>query len=73
MRGNAASEKHQADADHLFEAEKYGGGYFITHDKRILAKASAILEIAPLITISTLAEFIDTGKAFLHPKKSPTE
>jgi predicted nucleic acid-binding protein len=36
LRGNALSDKHDADADHIFEAVKYGARYFITHDNRIL-------------------------------------
>jgi len=38
LQGNARPGKHAADADHLFEAAKYGG-YFITHDDRILKRA----------------------------------
>jgi hypothetical protein len=36
FRGDALSDKHDADADHVFEADKYGARYFITHDNRIL-------------------------------------
>jgi hypothetical protein len=37
LRGNAAPQKHAADAHHLAEAAKYCG-YFITHDQRILGR-----------------------------------
>lgn len=37
LTGNGKSEKHAADAAHLFEASKYVG-YFITTDQRILGK-----------------------------------
>ncbi|UWQ36656.1 hypothetical protein K3552_14390 [Leisingera aquaemixtae] len=47
LRGNAMSGKHQADADHLFEAEKYGGGYFITHDNRLHRTKREISDILP--------------------------
>ena len=36
LQGNAAPQKHQSDADHLFDLEMHGGGYFITTDPRIL-------------------------------------
>ncbi len=38
LTGNGKPEKYAADADHVFEAGKYGGGYFITTDQRILDK-----------------------------------
>jgi hypothetical protein len=38
LRGNSKTDKHQQDADHIFEASKYGGRYFVTTDKRILNK-----------------------------------
>src|SRR5260221_4190853 len=40
LQGNAKTETHAADASHLSEAAETGCGYFITHDRRILAKAS---------------------------------
>ena len=38
LQGNAKPGKHDADAEHLAEAAKYGG-YFVTHDDRILSAA----------------------------------
>lgn len=59
LQGNARPEKHAADADHLSEAAKYGG-YFITHDKRILDKASKIRSLLPpSLTVVTLVEFME--------------
>jgi hypothetical protein len=47
-----------ADADHLFEAVKYGG-YFITHDRRILTRAGRLGEIVPpSLTVVTLVDFL---------------
>jgi hypothetical protein len=47
------------DADHLFEAAKYGG-YFITHDQRILKKVGQLGHLLPpSLTVVTLAEFLD--------------
>ena len=47
LRGNAAPGKHAADAYHLAEAAKYGG-YFITHDQRILNRSKGIRSLLPL-------------------------
>lgn len=41
LRGNAMSEKHKDDAEHLFEASKYGR-YFVTTDQRVLARMAAL-------------------------------
>jgi hypothetical protein len=58
LQGNARPGKHMADADHLFEAAKYGG-YFITHDQRILTKAGRLGEVLPpSLTVVTLEEFL---------------
>jgi hypothetical protein len=58
LQGNARPGKHMADADHLFEAAKYGG-YFITHDQRILTKAGRLGEVLPpSLTVVTLIEFL---------------
>ena len=59
LRGKAQSGKHDADAEHLFEASKYGGGYFITHDRRILNKREELAPlIGPALTILTLEDFL---------------
>jgi hypothetical protein len=58
LQGNANPGKHEADADHLFEAAKYGG-YFITHDHRILTRAGRLREVLPpSLTVVTLADFL---------------
>ncbi len=44
LRGNAKTERHQADADHIFDLAEYGGGYFITTDNRILSKKEALFD-----------------------------
>jgi hypothetical protein len=59
LQGNARPGKHTADADHLFEATKYGG-YFITHDKRILDRAGKLgALLPPSLTVVTLADFME--------------
>lgn len=58
LRGNATSGKHDADAEHLFEASKYGA-YFITEDQRILRKRAELRPIiGPALQIVTLDEFL---------------
>lgn len=60
LQGNALSGKHDADAEHLFEASKYGGGYFITHDARMLRQKRAELDpvLPPSLWIVTLGEYL---------------
>lgn len=58
LQGNARPGKHMADADHLFEAAKYGG-YFITHNQRILTRAGRLGEVLPpSLTVITLVDFL---------------
>jgi hypothetical protein len=58
LRGNAKPGKHEADADHLFEAAKYGG-YFITHDDRIVTRAGRLGDVVPpSLTVVTLEDFL---------------
>jgi hypothetical protein len=58
LQGNAKLGKHEADADHLFEAAKYGG-FFITEDGRILKRAGRLSEVLPpSLTVVTLADFL---------------
>ena len=65
MRGDAAPGRHEADAGHIFEASKYGGIYFVTHDQRILRKSSDIAGIlGPLPKILTLRQFIQTCRQY---------
>ena len=56
LAGNGNPEKMRKDADHIFEAGKYGG-YFITVDGRILKKKEAIEEICSA-TIVKPSEFL---------------
>ncbi|MCP4080627.1 MAG: hypothetical protein GY743_10295 [Planctomycetaceae bacterium] len=59
LTGNAHAGKHDDDAEHLFEASKYGGGYFITHDRRMLNKRDELRRLlSPALTIVTLEEFL---------------
>ena len=51
LTGNADPAKYQADAHHLFEAGKHGGGYFVTTDCRILAKKSRLEAISGAVIV----------------------
>ena len=48
FKGNAVTNRHDNDATHIFESIKYGGGYFITQDKRIIKKAAEVNGIIAL-------------------------
>jgi len=59
LQGNAQPGKHTADADHLFEAGKYGG-YFITYDQRIHEKAARLGNVlSPSLNVVTLERFFE--------------
>lgn len=68
IQGNAKPGKHNADAFHLVESAKYGGGYFLTNDTRLLRKASEVAELlqiqilTPTEFLSILAEFERSGR-----------
>lgn len=65
LQGNARPSTHTADASHLSEAAETGCGYFITHDKRILAKRDELRHVLPpTLSIVTLAEFFDVLDRF---------
>ncbi|MCH8322534.1 MAG: type II toxin-antitoxin system VapC family toxin [Proteobacteria bacterium] len=65
IQGNAKSGRHERDAYHLFECDKYGGGYFLTQDSRLLRKADEIggsglielLVISPRDFLAKLEQF----------------
>ena len=64
LQGNAASGKHTADADHLFEAAKYCT-YFITQDRRILTRSGRMRDLfPPSLTVLTLAECLEIFDAY---------
>ncbi len=58
LQGNAKPGRHSADAKHVFEAAKHGG-YFITHDARIVQKKRSQLEATlSNLSIVTLDEYL---------------
>jgi predicted nucleic acid-binding protein len=65
LQGNAQPGKHAADASHLSEAAETGCAYFITHDKRILAKRGELhRDLPPSLSIVTLTEFFEVFDRF---------
>jgi hypothetical protein len=62
LQGNATPGKHAADAYHLAEAAKYGG-YFITHDERILKKSGESQSLLPpsfqVVSLERFLEIFD--------------
>ena len=62
-RGNAKEENIAADLFHVCEAAKYGG-YFITRDKRLLARAGVVSEMLQIeiVTPSQFLEQVSIGR-----------
>lgn len=51
MTGDGNPARYEADAHHIFEAGKYGGGYFVTTDKRILDRKSQLEAISGAVIV----------------------
>jgi hypothetical protein len=68
LQGNAQPGRHAADAEHLAEAAKYGG-YFITHDERVLKRSHGLSDLlGPALRVVTLADFLQIYDSF-HPAR----
>ncbi len=68
LQGNAQPGRHAADAEHLAEAAKYGG-YFITHDERVLKRSHGLGDLlGPALRVVTLADFLQIYDSF-HPAR----
>ena len=70
IRGNAAPGQHDQDSFHLFEAEKYGGGYFVTRDRRLLRKRAEIERLLGLIVLAP-TEFMSVYQEFEADERRP--
>ncbi len=69
MRGNATTDKHDADAAIIFEAGKHGG-YLVTEDARILARrAELVAAMGPPLCILSLAEFLLIYDLFVEEER----
>lgn len=64
LRGDAPSEKHEADALHLSEAAEAGCAFFITHDRRILRRRGDLRSVLPDLAIVTLERFMAQYDAY---------
>lgn len=62
LTGNGRPEKYLQDAEHVYEASKYGS-YFVTTDRRILEKSGEISEIVA-IKILLPSEFLRLVEQF---------
>ena len=51
IQGSAKAGQHKSDADHLFELYRFGGGYFITTDKRLLSHSNKLFQNYFITTI----------------------
>ncbi len=51
MTGDGNPDRYEADAHHIFEAGKYGGGYFVTTDKRILDRKPQLEAISGAVIV----------------------
>jgi hypothetical protein len=51
MAGDGNPARYEADAHHIFEAGKYGGGYFVTTDHRILNRKSELEAVSGAIIV----------------------
>ena len=52
LQGNAQPGRHAADAFHVVESAKYGGGYFITLDTRMHKKAKELEALLGIIIVA---------------------
>ena len=73
LTGNGNPEKMRNDAEHIFEAHKYGGRYFVTVDKRILKKRNELAKIG-VSCVMRPSELLALAEEFLEetgPRPSP--
>lgn len=66
ITGNGRPERYDQDANHIFEAQKYGS-YFITTDQRLLEKASDIRQLCT-VTILLPSDFLAVLSAHRKPR-----
>jgi len=62
LAGNGRREKMQQDAEHVFEAQKYGK-LFVTTDKGILRKKTELCQLCGVVVLlpSELLDLIESG------------
>ena len=52
VQGDAEPGRHYSDAYHVVESAKYGGGYFVTRDRRPLRKSTELETILQIKVVS---------------------
>jgi len=52
IRGDAKPGQHEKDADHIFDLQVHGGGYFITTDDRLLSLEGMLFDKYFVTTIT---------------------
>lgn len=52
IRGNGKPGQHEKDADHIFDLQMHGGGYFITTDARLLSLSGILFKKYSVTTIT---------------------
>ena len=67
LRGDAAGDRHAADAGHLCDAAEAGCAFFLTQDKRFSRKRRDLAAALPLIRVLGLREFFDLYDAARTP------
>ena len=55
VQGNAKPGQHKNDADHIFDLQVHGGGYFITTDARLLSLSETLFNRYSVTTITPCA------------------
>jgi hypothetical protein len=68
IRGNAQPSKHDKDAFHLVESQKYGGRFFITKDSRLLKKAAEIWAMLRPLRVVKPSEFLAAYSALAEKR-----
>lgn len=74
IQGNAKLGEHNRDVLHLFEAHKYGGGYFITKDRRMLKRRTEIQLLLTSLQVVSPSKFMAAFRSdgCQRPRSRPT-
>ena len=69
-KGDANAKNIEADLFHVAEAGKYGAGYFVTRDKRLLARAGKIAEFlgVSVVTPSVFLQKVDEASKLMSQR-----
>lgn len=73
MRGNALPGKHAKDAAHIYDAALWQCSYFVTCDKRIIAKQSELNEAIDGLWVLKPTEMLEIYAEFSRSSLDATE